>query len=343
MARPVKIKNEKNELLVSQSNYLTSACYSYTAQEKRILYKVVEQAWKAVNEKGQALKDNPLLEIVQQDKNFIMNLSDFMSDEQKDKSSGATYNEIYEAFLSLKEKDISGYNSQNGYFVVSSIVNSAYRIKEGKVSFSVSGIIWQAALDFSAGWTPIDLKIAMGFRSAYSMRFYEMAKRFQKSGKWIVSVGDFRKMFGCEDKYQLTNELKRCIIEVAKKEMDEKSPISFTYECEKAGREIKNFVFNFYDKEEQNRILNSDLPANKYKISDNIRNYLKDKFGMTDTQINNNIKTFFRFEYVYKDGTILLLNNTYEFIRRNGKDPKKNIGMLIASLKKILGNLVQLK
>lgn len=343
MARPIKTKKEKNELLVSQSNYLTSACYSYTAQEKRILYKVVEQAWKAVNEKEQTLKDNPLLEIVQQDKNFVMNLTEFMNEEQKRSKGKTNYNEIYEAFLSLKKKDISGYNSQNGYFVVSSIVNSAYRIKEGQVSFSVSGIIWQAALDFSAGWTPIDLKIAMGFRSAYSMRFYEMAKRFQKSGKWIISVVDFRKMFGCEDKYQLTNELKRCIIEVAKKEMDEKSPMSFTYECEKTGREIKNFVFDFYDKEEQNRILNSDLPADKYKISDNIRNYLKDKFGMTDTQIDNNIKTFFRFEYVYKDSAILLIDNTYKFIKRNGKDPKKNIGMLIASLKKILGNLVQLK
>lgn len=343
MPRPIKVKNEKNELLVSQSNYLTSACYSYTAQEKRILYKVIEQAWRAVNEKGQTLKDNPLLEIVQQDKNFVMNLTDFMNEEQRENKGKTNYNEVYEAFLSLKKKDISGYNSQNGYFVVSSIVNSAYRIKEGQVSFSVSGIIWQAALDFSAGWTPIDLKIAMGFRSAYSMRFYEMAKRFQKSGKWIISVGDFRKMFGCEGKYQLTNELRRCIIDVAKKEMDEKSPISFTYECEKAGREIKNFVFNFYDKEEREKLLDPNIPANKYKISDNVRSYLKDKFGMTDAQIDNNIKTLFRFEYIYKDSTIPLLNNNYEFIKKNRKDPKKNIGMLIASLKKILGNLVQLK
>lgn len=343
MPRPIKVKNEKNELLVSQSNYLTSACYSYTAQEKRILYKVIEQAWRAVNEKGQTLKDNPLLEIVQQDKNFVMNLTDFMNEEQRENKGKTNYNEVYEAFLSLKKKDISGYNSQNGYFVVSSIVNSAYRIKEGQVSFSVSGIIWQAALDFSAGWTPIDLKIAMGFRSAYSMRFYEMAKRFQKSGKWIISVGDFRKMFGCEGKYQLTNELRRCIIDVAKKEMDEKSPISFTYECEKAGREIKNFVFNFYDKEEREKLLDPNIPANKYKISDNVRSYLKDKFGMTDAQIDNNIKTLFRFEYIYKDSTIPLLNNNYEFIKKNRKDPKKNVGMLIASLKKILGNLVQLK
>lgn len=343
MPRPIKVKNEKNELLVSQSNYLTSACYSYTAQEKRILYKVIEQAWRAVNEKGQTLKDNPLLEIVQQDKNFVMNLTDFMNEEQRENKGKTNYNEVYEAFLSLKKKDISGYNSQNGYFVVSSIVNSAYRIKEGQVSFSVSGIIWQAALDFSAGWTPIDLKIAMGFRSAYSMRFYEMAKRFQKSGKWIISVGDFRKMFGCEGKYQLTNELRRCIIDVAKKEMDEKSPISFTYECEKAGREIKNFVFNFYDKEEREKLLDPNIPANKYKISDNVRSYLKDKFGMTDAQIDNNIKTLFRFEYIYKDSTIPLLNNNYEFIKKNRKDPKKSVGMLIASLKKILGNLVQLK
>ena len=38
MARPLKVENQ----MMQQSNYFTTARYDYTAQEKRILYRVAE-------------------------------------------------------------------------------------------------------------------------------------------------------------------------------------------------------------------------------------------------------------------------------------------------------------
>ena len=41
MARPLKVENQ----MMQQSNYFTTARYDYTAQEKRILYRVAEKAY----------------------------------------------------------------------------------------------------------------------------------------------------------------------------------------------------------------------------------------------------------------------------------------------------------
>lgn len=243
----MKTTNGKTLETTGQSNYLTTSYYDYTAQEKRILYRVVEQAWEYVTEQKINLKKHPIADIIYQDKTFTMHITDFMNREQKKNIGGNTDKEVYDAFLALKAKDISGYNSVNGTWLVASIVNSAYKLKDGMITFSVAGPVWQSALDFSSGWSPLDLTVAMELKSAYSMRFFEIARKFHDTKFWSVSIKEFREFFGCEEKYLAHNDLKRYIIDNAKEELDRVAPWSFSYEQHKVGRKVEGFTFYFYE------------------------------------------------------------------------------------------------
>lgn len=341
MARPLKT-NGKELPTTGQSNYLTTAKYDYTPQEKRILYRVVEQAWAYIQKQGINLKNKPVAEIIFQDKNFTMPITKFMNKEQLKSRGGNTDKEVYEAFLSLKAKDISGYNSINGTWIVSSIVNSAYKLKDGMITFSVAGPVWQSALDFSSGWSPLDLTIAMELKSAYSMRFFEIARRFHDTKFWNVSIKEFRETFGCEDKYLAHNDLKRYIIDNAKDELDRVASWSFSYEQHKVGRKVDRLTFYFYEipknkrEEETRKEILSQYP--QAVIRPEVKEWLKNKMYFNTGQIRSNIKLIDELQRIFQNDTIPELEETFQYIAKQGFRPQENVGWFIQNLKKKVEN-----
>jgi len=342
MARPLKTTNGKSLATTGQSNYLTTSYYDYTAQEKRILYRVVEQAWKYVQEQKINLKEHPIADIIYQDKTFTMHITDFMNKEQKKCRGGNTDKEVYDAFLALKAKDISGYNSVNGTWMVASIVNSAYKLKDGIITFSVAGPVWQSALDFSSGWSPIDLTIAMELKSAYSMRFFEIARKYHDTRFWNVSIKEFREIFGCEEKYLAHNDLKRYIIDNAKEELDRVAPWSFSYEQHKIGRKVERFTFYFYEipknkrEEETRKELLSKYP--QAAIRPEVKDWLKNKMCFNTGQIRSNVKLIDELQRIFQNDTIPELEETFQYITKQGFRPQENIGWFIQNLKKKIEN-----
>lgn len=347
MPRPLKTTNGKSLPTTGQSNYLTAARYKYTVQEKRILYRVVEKAWEYVQQQGIKLKKQPVANIIFRDKTFDMPITSFMTKEQKANRGGQTDKDVYDAFLSLREKDISGYNSVNGTWMVASIVNSAYKMKDGMVTFSVAGPVWQSALDFSAGWSPLDLTIAMGMKSAYTMRFYEIARQYHDTKVWKnVTPKEFREIFGCEDKYPRIYDIQKYVIDVAKKELDKVAPVSFTCEVKKVGRRVESFTFKFYDiigkaptVDEEKKDLLSQYPLAAYQPE--VKNWFKNKMGFKDFQLKGNAKTIEEFQRIFQNNTIQELEETFQYIAKQGFRPQSVIGMFINNIKSKIENAKQ--
>lgn len=333
--------------ITNQSNYITLAGYDLTRQEKRILYRIVEAAAE-YREQNKAFFDMHKRMDVLEDKSFLMPISNFLTSEEAKDPSGTAYEQVVDAFDRLVKKVIKIKNK--GYFDIGGVILHAWRNKgEASVSFLVNRNVWQAALDFTSGFTKLDIATAFNLKSAYSMRFYEMAKIYHDTNVWRISVEDFRKQFGCESKYPIFADLRRYTIDVAKKELDTISPISFTYEQEKKGRKVVKFKFTFEltkrgkelkkSEQEEKRKL-TEIQA-KYAIDMmdcQVKHWLRDKLNMNTKEISSNIKTWTDLEDTFKKETLNELEETFQYINRKGYRAAENVGWFIQNIKKKIEN-----
>lgn len=333
-------KQKKESAVIEQSNYFTMARYNYTAVEKRILYRVFEQAcyWRRANIKwfeehgeGQFRADRHV--------EFTMPIKNFMSPKAKSNSSGKDYEEIYEGFKSLNDKKIQF--KWKGGFTIGAIVNRAdWNEKEGTITFEIHKWVWQAAVDYTHGRTKaLDIVIAMSFTSPYTMRFFELLKGFYTKGCFSYSLEELREMFGCQDKYPAVYDFKRYVIDPAKKELDESSPLTFVYERNpERGKVIKGFKFTIIKqiKNTENDTLVEEHPFEAYLPE--VKMWLKNKLGFKEKQLRGNAKTFYEFQQLFPNGALDELEETFQYIARQGYSPSGNVGWFIQNIKSKIDN-----
>ena len=344
-------KKKKESALVNQSNYFTFARYSYTATEKRILYRVLEQAWKVRKANEEWFKQHDGDIHVDEHVEFTMPIINFMSKEQKESNSGQHYQDVYDGFKSLHDKDICF--KWDAGFTVGSIINRAdWNKGKGTVRFEVNKLVWQAALDFFHGAKLIDIVTAMNFRSPYTMRFYELICSFwkdeAKSHIFSLSLDEIRAEFKCQDKYKLTYELKRRVIEPAKRELDESSPLTFTYgpypddeNDDRKRKKIEGYTFVVVEndkvktkemKEEELKTLTRKYPFSAYLRE--VKNWLTNKMNFDDKQLAMNATTFYEFQEQFKGREIEQLEETFQYIQnKRGLRPQNNPGMFVYNIK----------
>ena len=147
-------------------------------------------------------------------------------------------------------------------------------------------------------------------------------------------------MFKIENKYERVNDFFRKVIDVAKKEMDAKSPYSFDYKPIKKGRAITSIMFYPIAKPENNDAELAEKKAKKqvslYWDLDKITiQYLKENYLFTDTEIKNNL-TVFKDAQNEIDFMYFLSENRIKAEKKG--NPK---GWIINAIKKQLGGKVQ--
>jgi plasmid replication initiation protein len=311
-----------------QSYILTTAKYDYSVYEKRILYRLIEMMQDYT--KGKKLNRRySITETLFGDKDVIMPTSAFLKDE-KDQN----YSRIKEALLSLNKKVIE-YEDSNTWGAFNLIERPEIDKIGDCVSFRVSPKIAQAFLDFSKGFSKYELETAMSFESTYSMRFYELLSG-QKT-PITYSISKLKIMYRIEDKYSLVSDFIRKVVVVAKKELDIKSPYSFEYKLNKAGRKIISItLYPVY------KAGNRDVRIEAHKmrkstslswIMDNLtRNYLMQEYFFTEMEIKNNIELF-ELACTHKEFDLLYFLSQN---KRNASAKKNPKGWIIGALKKQL-------
>lgn len=103
--------------------------------------------------------------------------------------------------------------------------------------------------DLRASFTQFLLSDVAEFTSIYSFRIYQFIMKYKDFGKAKINLDDLRYMLLLMDKYPLTADLKRWVLEVATKEINEKSPYKISYEMLKKGRKFVAVEFTFKLKE----------------------------------------------------------------------------------------------
>lgn len=273
---------------VVQSYIFTTAMYDFNVYEKRVLYNLVKLAQSQIE--GIKLS-NSLYKIDHAYKEYVLielPMSDFLTD-----GDDKNHFRVKEALKSLHQKTFT-YTDEGVWECFSIIANPKIRLRSSKVSFIVDARVWDVLLDFSRGFSRYDLEIAFTLESSYSMRLYELMAG--QKDPIIYSIDSLRKEFQLADKYKLNKDFIRRVIEAAKCELDEKSPVTFTYFPLKEGKRFSRIMF-FPVRQEDKQLPDTFFKesARKYGSavvlsSDEIR--LLKEIGFSDTGIRNNLELF---------------------------------------------------
>lgn len=318
----MKINNKE----IIQSYLMTSAKYVFSIYEKRIMYKIIEMA--QADMKGKKLNSSYSINKTLFDDRIIkMRTSDFLKNNEDN-----NYTEVKKALTSLRNKTIE-YETDSEWKLIGIIEKPKVNKYKSFVEFEIQPEIWNAILNFRKGYSKYELEVAMSFNSVFSMRFYELFSNNMKP--LTFSVKELKERFGIAEKYKNrpANFIIK-VVDVAKKELDIKSEVSFNYKAIKEGRKITKIQFTpIYikanicpDKKEQDLQKRVSL---HFDFDKKFLSYLKE-IGFTNQGIYNNIKLF---RELNKKADL------YGFIKnisRNASNAKNPQGYVIGAMKTYL-------
>ena len=122
---------------------------------------------------------------------------------------------------------------------------------EGTITLRLSDEVKPYVLELDKWFTQYQLKNILEFNSYYAIRLYEILQcedgiyRNEKESHEF-EVEELRRFFDCENKYKLFADFKRKVIEIAIREINEKSDIWVSPTYKKWGRAINSIEFEVH-------------------------------------------------------------------------------------------------
>ena len=215
---------------------------------------------------------------------------------------------------------------------------------KGRVVIEVNRNIWQALLDYSKGYSRVDLEVKRRLKSIYSVRLYPYISN--KKTPITLSLAELRRQWQLGDKYPSAKDFIRNTVAVAKRELDKVSPWSFDYVVnashsapENTGRtgrpkatSVTLIPVHRMTGEKDESLLRRHI-APSMVLSQEERTVLKERFGFDNEGLQNNLPLL---EAVRKNSDLL------GFLRKIGPaaDRANNpCGYVVNALKKHLDDL----
>lgn len=111
-----------------------------------------------------------------------------------------------------------------------------YKEGEGAIEARFTEDMRPFLLELKERFTLYLITVFLRLQSKYSTQIYELLKMRQGLWKIKMSVEEFRDVLALEDKYEQFYSLRKRVIEQARKELQEKADIFFTYDVIRDGR-----------------------------------------------------------------------------------------------------------
>lgn len=146
------------------------------------------------------------------------------------RESGMAYSTISDTIEKMKKASLQIYSQDKKTRTSTSIFpNAEYLDGQQKITIYMWADILLHLLQLQV-WAQLDYKHIMRFKSEYTLRMYELLCKIQNQdyAAFYKDIEQLNKDF--DTKYTSVTDIKRKIIEVAKKELDQKSNFSFEYQ-----------------------------------------------------------------------------------------------------------------
>lgn len=156
---------------------------------------------------------------------------------------GSGYRYVEKLVHGLNKKYLTLHES-DGPLLVYWVASVKFYKAKGTVSFEFSSRLRPYLLQLKRAFTSYDRKYVLQLKSAYSIRIYEILKKYARLGSVRLSVEKLRTSLGLNPgEYTLYGHFKSRVLEPARKELAEKCDIGFTYEEIKTGRKVTALEF----------------------------------------------------------------------------------------------------
>jgi len=124
------------------------------------------------------------------------------------------------------------------------ISNQVYEVGGGYSDITFDPRLKPFLLHLKERFTTYKLENVIRLKSIYSIRIYELLKQYQGIGKRVLTIEALRKMMGIgSNEYDRYNDFKRYVLQVAHREINAKTDISFGYREIKLGRKVHELEF----------------------------------------------------------------------------------------------------
>lgn len=224
----------KEKQVVAKSNRLIRARHSFSTYEQRIFAAMVAG--------------------IERDSSSFSVQKIPVQDITTKTNEGDLYRRIDEITTRLVDQSVvvrnTDENGNRGFKKVNVLSMCEYKEGEGVIKARFTRDLEPHLLELKNRFTLYLLAVFLRLGSKYSTQIYELLKMRQDLGQYKTSVEDFRHDLGLEDKYAQFGDLKRRVIEQARKELKEKADIYFTYKVIREGRSPVAIKFWIHKNEE---------------------------------------------------------------------------------------------
>lgn len=220
-----KKKQQKNSLVVRRNDLVEGRYRINSCLARRILYRALAQ----INPSDMHFRES-----------YKVKLSD-VAEVSGHKMNDSYYPRAEEAIKLLQSQVAETWDTDNKEYAVHSWFHKIkYNWGDGSVSVIFHDDMGPVLLNLiqSGSFTVADEKFLAIINSPYSDRIYGLLKQYQKVGHRTMSIEEIRDKLKIEKKYPLFYDFRRYVLDVAKKEINQKTDISFDYELIREGRKV---------------------------------------------------------------------------------------------------------
>ena len=217
----------KDNYIVAQGNHLVEARHNnpLSAREQKIILTMVS-----------------MIQPVDEDfKDYRISIKEFS--EMLGLEGSAKYTELKNITKNLMSKSIEIPQEDGGWLLANWVSSAEYKKGEGIIALSFSPKLKPYLLQLKK-YTSYKLSNILSLSSTYSIRLYELLKKWSFLGKWESPVEEIREKLGAVTKsYSLYGNFKNKILLPAIKELNEHTDLSISFREIKKGRSVDRIEF----------------------------------------------------------------------------------------------------
>ncbi len=136
---------------------------------------------------------------------------------------------------------------QNRQGFVAATRQSESRVREGAVEFYIHAELLPFVKELSSRFTQTELVYALRLRSSFSQKMYDLLKANRwRGGSFELAMGDLRSLLAVDDaEYMKFGDFRRNILEVAAREIVQKTDIRYIWDTAKTGHRVTAIRFTY--------------------------------------------------------------------------------------------------
>lgn len=223
------------DLQIVKSNHIVSASYRLSVAEQRVILSCI----------AQLRRDQPVTDEVL----YSVKASDIA--ELCGTDPNTAYRDLAAAAERLFERRITILYEPDGKprapkkHLTRWVQDVVYIEGEGRIELRFGKTILPFLTGLTEQFTRYQLSSVAKMTSSHAIRLFELLAQYGSLGSREIAVEQLREWFQLGDRYPLTGDLRRWVIEPAVQQINEHSPLQVSYSQRKTGRKVTHLTFTF--------------------------------------------------------------------------------------------------